>query len=486
MAAEAGAIGHLAEPSSSSLRRRVAWWLIPPLALIVLINGVLTYNGALEAANRAYDRSLTVALKAIAESIHATGGRVQADIPYSAFDMSDEGVQERIFYTVIGPDGTHLTGYPDLQPPPHYIGVVEPTIIDARYHHLPIRLGALTKRLYDPELSGGDTVIVLFAETTDARKSLAFRLFRDSLWRQLLLLAVGMVLIVIALASAFRPLVDLRNRIRGRHEEDLTPIPLRDVPNEVSPFVDAINHHMQRLANMLRARRNFLADAAHQIRTPLTVLGTQAEYGLRQNDPEEMRQTFASLLGSIRGTRRMANQMLTLARAEPANGLIQERASLDFAELVREVAGEIAPLALKKDIELALEGGNTTLPVRGNATMLREMVLNLVDNALRYTPAGGHVTLTLATREAVAVLHVVDDGPGIPEAECENVFHRFYRILGRGDSEGSGLGLAIVREICWAHGGAIRLGEAQHGSGLDVELTLPLETPAGDASPRPG
>lgn len=459
---------------STSLRRRVAGWLVPPLAFIVLINGVLSYNGALDAANRAYDRSLTVALKTIAESIHATGGQVQADIPYSAFDMSDEGLQERLFYSVIGPDGTRLTGYEDLQPPPQRVLPEEPTIVDARYRHWPIRLGALQKRLYDPELSGGDTVTVLFAETTDARKSLAFKLFMDSLWRQLLLLAAGMIVIVIALASAFRPLVDLRNRIRARHEEDLTPIPLRNVPNDITPFVEAINHHMERLANMLRARRNFLADAAHQIRTPLTVLGTQAEYGLRQTDPKEMRQTFASLLGSIRSTRRMANQMLTLARAEPANGLIQERTPLDFAELVRDVAGGLAPLALKKSIDFAFEGTATPVPVHGNATMLREMVLNLADNALRYAPAGGHVTLSVDSQDGQAILHVIDDGPGIPEAEREKVFHRFYRILGRGDSEGSGLGLAIVREICWAHGGEIRLATGVHGSGLDVELTLPL------------
>lgn len=474
MSPEAAANAEVSRQSSSSLRRRVAWWFIPPLAILVLINAVLSYNGALEAANRAYDRSLTVALKAIAENIHSTGGRISADIPYSAFDMSDEGLQERIYYSVIGPDGARLTGYDDLPPPMLNAGSDEPTIVDALYRQQPVRLGALTKRLYDPELAGGDTVAVLFAETTDARKSLAHRLFMGSLWRQLLLLVTGMLLVVLALASAFRPLVDLRDRICGRHEEDLTPIPLHDVPQELTPFIGAINHHMQRLANMLRARRNFLADTAHQIRTPLAVLGTQAEYGLRQNDPEEMRRTFESLLASIRGARRMANQMLTLARAEPANGLIQERTRLDIAALARDVAGDFAPLALKKGIELAFEDGSCPVFVSGNATMLREMIANLVDNALRYTPAGGHVTITVAALKRAALLRVADDGPGIPESEWENVFHRFYRILGRGDSEGSGLGLAIVREICWGHGGEIRLATPAHGSGLDVEMTLPL------------
>jgi two-component system sensor histidine kinase TctE len=169
----------------------------------------------------------------------------------------------------------------------------------------------------------------------------------------------------------------------------------------------------------------------------------------------------------------MANQMLTLARAEPANGLIQEFARLDFAELVCDVAGELAALAQKKGIDLSLEGSATPAFVDGNATMLREMVSNLIDNALRYTQDGGHATLDVARTEGTVELRVVDDGPGIPEAEREKVFQRFYRILGHGDSGGSGLGLAIVREICWAHRGRIALGAGKDGRGLVVEISLP-------------
>ena len=145
-------------------------------------------------------------------------------------------------------------------------------------------------------------------------------------------------------------LLDLRDTIRQRKDEDLTPVSETNVPNELLPLVDAINYHMSRLERLLQSRRRFLADAAHQIRTPLTVLGTQAEYGLRQNDPEEMRRTFGSMIDTIRGTRRMANQMLTLARAEPANGLIQEFSRLDFGELACDVTGELASLALQNSV----------------------------------------------------------------------------------------------------------------------------------------
>jgi len=456
-----------------SLRKRVAWRLIPPLAIILLLNAFWAYTSAMDAANRAYDRSLTASLKSIAESIHATGGRISVDIPYSALDIFESGAQERVYYAIIGSGGVRITGYDDLQPPVAGAAVDAPLVVDMNYREQPIRLASLTKRLYDPELVGGDSVTVLFAETTEARTRLAFSLFMESLRPQLVLIAVGLLLVVIVLKTAFRPLVDLRDSIRQRNEEDLTPVSPSNVPNELLPLIDAINYHMGRLGKLLQARRRFLADAAHQIRTPLTVLGAQAEYGQRQSDPEEMRRTFSSVVGTIRSTHRMANQMLTLARAEPANGLIHEIARLDFAELVRDAAGELATLAQKKNIDLSFEGPALSVFIDGNATMLKEMVSNLVDNALRYTQEQGHVTLEIARTESSVVLRIVDDGPGVPEIEREKVFQRFYRILGHGDADGSGLGLAIVREICWAHRGQIMLGDGRDGHGLAVEITLP-------------
>lgn len=459
-----------------SLRKRVAWALIPPVLILLGVNAFWFYTGAIDAANRAYDRSLATSLKNIAESIHATGGHITVNIPYSALDIFEEGVQERVFYAIIGPQGDIITGYDDL--PFHGLkgSGEEPKIVDTVFREQPIRLAALSKRLYDPELAGGDSVTVLFAETTEARTRLAFSLFIDSLRPQLLLLSAGLILVLLVLRSAFRPLLDLRDTIRQRKDEDLTPVSETNVPNELLPLVDAINYHMSRLDRLLQSRRRFLADAAHQIRTPLTVLGTQAEYGLRQNDAEEMRRTFGSMVDTIRSTRRMANQMLTLARAEPANGLIQDFSRLDFGELACDVTGELASLALKKNIDLSFEGGGEPAFVDGNPTMLREMVSNLVDNALRYTPENGHVMVQVQVAGNTVVLRVVDDGPGIHESERAKVFQRFYRVLGHGDSGGSGLGLPIVQEICLAHRGGIVLGDGLLGGlagGLRVEVTLP-------------
>ncbi len=458
-----------------SLRRRIVWWLLPPLFVMLAVNAWLSYRGALEAVNRAYDRSLTASIKAVAEQTHSAAGEIQVNIPYSAFEMFEDKAQERIYYAVLAPSGALLTGYPELAPPAGLSESGEVLIVNSSYRNEEIRLGAMRKRLYDPVLKGGDAATIVFAETTGSRTRLARDLFVDSLRRQLLLLAVGALLIVFALGSAFRPLLELRDTIRRRGDEDLTPVPANNVPSEVGPLIDAINHHTERLSAMLAARKRFLADAAHQIRTPLAVLTTQAEYGLRQSDPEEMLRTFASLLHSIRGARRLANQMLAMSRAEAVNGMMDERAPVDLNALVRDVAMELVPLALNKSIDLAFEEWpQPAVLENGNAPMLREMVANLIDNAIRYSPPESQVTAAVASWKGKALISVSDQGPGITEAERENVFHRFYRILGHGDVDGSGLGLAIVREICLAHGGNITLRDGDDGRGLCVEVELPL------------
>ena len=457
---------------SFSLRRRVARWLLPPLLVLVAINAVLSYLAALDAVNRAYDRSLTASIRSIAERIHSLEGEISVDVPYSAFEVFEAGAQERIFYAVIGPDGARVTGYEDLSPP-EQVPDDGQTVIDAtQYRGEALRRAAMKKRLYDPALARGDAVTIVFAETTGGRTALARELFFDSLRRQLLLIVLGAVMLALALSSAFRPLVELRDAVRDRAEEDLTPVPSENVPSEVRPLIAAINHQMQRLSAMVEARRRFLADAAHQIRTPLAVLTTQAEVGLRQPDPGEMRRTFQSMLATVRSTRRMADQMLSLSHAEAASVLILEPAPLDLTELARDIALELAPVALKRRIELAFEATGPA-PLTGNAAMLHEMIANLVDNAIRYSPPDTSVVIATGARDGAVVLAVSDEGPGIPADERDKVFARFYRILGQGDTGGSGLGLAIVREICLAHRGRITLRDGDGGRGLCVEVELP-------------
>lgn len=459
--------------AARSLRRRIAAWLLPPLALLVAINAGLAYFSALEAVNRAYDRSLGASIKAIAESTYSLEGEIVVNIPTTAFDIFAGDLPERVFYAVIGPDGTVITGYDDLLPPPAFARAGTALHIEnGLFHGEKVRLGAMRKRLYDPALPGGDSATIVFAETTESRIALARELFVDNLRRQSLLVGAGLVLLLLALASALRPLEALRDAVLSRAPEDLTPIPGGDVPAEVRPLIDAINRHTERLSSMLAARRRFLADAAHQIRTPLAVLSTQAEVGLRQVDPAETRETFAALLATIRSTRRMADQMLALSRAENADALAVPHVAVDLAGLARDTTAELAPVALRRRIDLAFEpSGEAT--VAGDRQMLHELIANLIHNAIQYGPPESEVVVATGAFDDRVVLSVTDQGPGIPVDERAKVFQRFYRILGHGGPEGSGLGLAIVRQIAELHRGTVRLQDGPGGRGLQVEVEFP-------------
>ncbi|MBT0961983.1 sensor histidine kinase [Denitromonas iodatirespirans] len=455
----------------SSLQQRVARWLLPPLLVLVAINAAMTYQGALDAVNRAYDRSLSASIKSIAERIHSLEGEISVDVPYSAFEVFEAGVQERVYYAVIGPDGRTVTGYDDLVPPPALRDQGALMLGDTTYRGNTVRIGVYRKRLYDPALSGGDFITVVFAETTESRVTLARELFLDSIRRQLLLVALGAVMLAMALTSAFKPLIRLRDTVRARQEDDLSPMDRAGIPTEVQPLIDAINRHTERLSAMLAARRRFFADAAHQIRTPLAVLTTQAEYGQRQLAPDEMRRTFQGLMGTIRSTRRMADQMLALSHAESAEGKVQAKQAVALSRLVREIALELAPVALDKHIALAFEEGGAAC-IQGDPQMLRELVANLIDNAIRYSPPDTQVELATRVEGDEAVLSVCDQGPGIPVEERDKVFQRFYRILAPNKAPGSGLGLPIVREIALAHGGTVQL-ETAVGGGLCVRVGFP-------------
>ncbi|MFV0662850.1 sensor histidine kinase [Denitromonas sp.] len=456
----------------TSLQQRVARWLLPPLLVLLAINAAMTYLGALDAVNRAYDRSLSASIKSIAERVHSLEGVITVDVPYSAFEVFEAGVQERVFYAVIGPDGQTVTGYDDLAPPPALRDKSALVLGDSTYRGDTVRIGVYRKRLYDPALPGSDFITIVFAETTESRKALAQELFMDSVRRQLLLVVLGAVMLTLALSSAFKPLIRLRDTVRARQEDDLSPVDRAGLPTEVQPLIEAINRHMERLSAMLAARRRFFADAAHQIRTPLAVLSTQAEYGQRQHAPEEMRRTFEGLMGTIRSTRRMADQMLALSHAESAEGRVHGTQTIALSRLVQEVALELAPVALDKRIELAFEESGVAC-IQGDPQMLRELVANLIDNAIRYSPPDTQVDLATRVDGEVVSLCVCDQGPGIPAEERDKVFQRFYRILAPSKAPGSGLGLSIVREIALAHGGTVALEDVADGHGLCVRVSFP-------------
>ena len=459
-----------------SLRNQLLRWLLIPLLVLVAINSVSLYHDALEAADIAYDRSLLASTRALAERVSVRDGKVVADVPYVALDSFETDTLGRIFYRVTGLRGETVSGYADLPPVPAKVlrSELYPALVrfyHADYNGEPVRIAALLQPVFDDSMRG--IALIQVGETLDARRALSRRILLNTLARQAVLVLAAGTLVWFAVRLVLRPLMRLKNEVETRPLSDLSDVDPALVHREVRPLVGAMNGAMGRLQELIAGQRRFIADASHQLRTPLTVLKTQAELALRENDPAAMREIVRSIAATTDSTVHLANRLLTLARIEHG-GDSAALAPVSLTEVARQVGLELALPAVQKSIDFALEAPQDAL-VQGHALLLHELVSNLADNAIRYTPFGGAVLLRVSEQGESVLLEVQDSGAGIPEAERDKVFTPFYRAAAALEINpgGTGLGLAIVRDIVALHRGDIRLDTSEDGQGLKVLVRLP-------------
>jgi two-component system sensor histidine kinase TctE len=317
-------------------------------------------------------------------------------------------------------------------------------------------------------------VLVQVAETLEKRRALANQIIKGVILPEFIILPVALTLLWFALTRGLSPLTTLQERIRSRRPDDLSPIDSSGVPEEISPLVRSLNDMLARLSQSIQLQKRFIADAAHQMKTPLAGMRMQSELAMRQLDRQEIQQSLEQLSKSSQSATRMINQLLALARAENPSAQSMPFESVDLTALARDTVQEWVQAAMAQRIDLGFEAEEQAPVVRGNPTMLREMLNNLIDNALRYSRTHGHVTVRVRSMADMhAVIEVEDDGPGIPSPERTHVFDRFYRILGS-ETEGSGLGLAIVKEIVTYHAADIRIDDNPHGKGCLFRISIPL------------
>ena len=309
------------------------------------------------------------------------------------------------------------------------------------------------------------------AETLGSRNTFTRSLVLQSVQRDLLLILLASVLLTAAIGWALRPLRRLHDEVRSRAPQDLAPMDTSRIPADVRPLVDAINHHVVRNRALSEARRRFIDDASHQLRTPLTTLTTQVGYALREQDTERLRDALSAVKTQLDEAVRQTNQMLSLARTDAVDLDLEP---VDLVALARQITRDWWPAAREVGVDLGFDTACDTLALRAHAALLREALANLIHNAIRYTPRGGEVTVTVARTDASAVLQVIDSGPGIPEAELARAGERFFRASNV-RLPGSGLGLAIVRSIAQRHGGTLSLAVGNEGRGLLASIELPLK-----------
>ena len=463
-----------------SLRGQLLRWLLLPLVLLEIINTVSVYYNAVDAADMAYDRSLLASTRALAERVTVQDGQVVVDVPYVALDSFETDTLGRIYYKVTGINGETVSGYDDLPKVPANVPRSEnyPALVrfyHANYNGQPIRIAALLQPVYDDNMRG--ITLIQVGETLDARKGLTRKILYDTIaWQSSVVLLAGL-LVWFAVKLVLRPLMQLKQEVESRDVSDLSDLDPALVHKEVRPLVQAMNASTTRIASLIASQRRFIADASHQLRTPLTVLKTQADLAQRELErspaaPPELRQLVASMAATTDSTVHLANRLLMLARIEHgANG---EAQPVPLRAMVQQVALEMAINAVGREIDLSLEGEEET-SVAGQPLLLHELVSNLVDNALHYTPRGGSVVLRVLPSASQVVLEVEDSGPGIAPEERERVFSPFYRAPGtmQANPGGSGLGLAIVRDIAALHRAGITLDSGAGGKGLLVRVTFP-------------
>ena len=455
---------------ANSLRSKLLVWLLLPLLSLSLLGAVVAYFMAINFTSVAYDRALFDSARSLAEQVRVVNGRTVLQLPGNVVRLLLSDESDRVYYQVVGWDGQLVSGEAELPRPAAGDQIGRPILRDGNLRGEKLRIASL----YVIPLDGANdkTVLVQVAETLNKRHILAEEILTGMLAPQLALIVLALLIVWFGVGRGLVPLRKVQREIASRSHRDLSPLAKSDAPEEVQTLIHAINELMGRLDQALGAQQRFIADAAHQLRTPLAGLKAQTDLALRQTDPKQQRRALEQLSASTGRTVRLISQMLALARVEPGADKSLELRELDLDALARETAMEWVPQALKKEVDLGYEGPPSPVSIRGDALRLGMLLDNLIDNALRYCPGGSSVTVKVGTEAGAAVLAVEDSGPGIPPEERDKVFQRFYRVLGS-EEEGSGLGLAIVQEIVHLHGAQVEIATPATGKGTEVKVKFP-------------
>jgi two-component system, OmpR family, sensor histidine kinase TctE len=452
-----------------TIRKRLLLLLLPALALLLGLWAWSAYSSVLHFADIAYDRALYDSARTLATQVKVQDGKAVLDLSPDEREMLEVDPQDDVYFEVFSADGSRLGGTADLPAPrtrsrPGDFGY----LYDGEFLNESLRLVE-----YVPSAAEPFQFVVRVGETRRKRTRLATEATLAMVPMQVVFIGTSVLLVWLGVGWGLRPLEALRTAIARRDHSDLEPLSLRGLPIELRAQARAINELMARLGVVLDGERRFLADATHQLRTPLTVLRTQTDLALRATDFDSLKERVRQMAGASERLTRLANQLLNLSRAEAGLAGVGENVRLDLTQVLEEVLARHEPMAHAKRQTLELFRDGRPLWVRGNSLMLEEMVANLVDNAVRYSPPNSRIAVEAQDSGREVRLTVRDDGPGLSDVERRRVMDRFYR--GAGVTEpGSGLGLAIVREIVRAHDGRFELGAARaDGTGLLAVIVLP-------------
>lgn len=450
-----------------SIGRRLTLLLAGVAALLSLLSWGMVTGLARQAAERTQDNVLAASAITIAETLRSEQGEVRLELPYSAFSMLDAIGEDRVFYRVTAA-GDLLTGYADLPPPDQGLAPGQVDFGTGIYSGEAIRMASVLRVV----LAGAQPVpvIVTVAQTRQGVNEIAAELSRLAAALSVAFFIIAVALSAIAARTSLRPLNEIAAAVSRRGPSDLRPL-RRVAPAELAPLMTALNRLMDRLGQSIRRSEDFIAEAAHRVRTPLATVRTQAEIALHSVSDETERQRLRGIIRAVDESSRSAGQLLDHATvAFRADDLARD--PIDLAALARQTAATLEATAALRDIRLALD--LAPAEVAGDAVLLDSALRNVLDNAIKYSPEETTVRIKVAKTGGMGRITIADEGPGLGDGPAEALTERFRRGSNTGGIVGSGLGLTIARDVVAAHGGQLELQQAQNGRGACVSLVLPL------------
>jgi len=455
--------------------------LVPGLVLFMTAALWVSNHQLHKQIDIAYDRSLAGALRSIDHQISTDGGGLSVELPYTMLEFFELTANENVYYRVMTEDGLADIGNQQLPLPAEPLVSWEPRFYNVMYLGEQIRVAALARPMDPPLDDPGGRVIVMVGEDTDTRAAFIQSMMWHSVERDIVGVVLVVLIVVLGVLFALRPLTRLKDELEGRRHDDLSPIEGDDIPAEVQPLVEAVNVHMERYAGQARLQSQFLDDASHQLRTPLAVLRAQLGYALRESDPLEIRAALQAMGEGLERAERTANQLLALARARDAGALDDEPEHTDLVALAQDIVRTMYPTARARRQDLGLDCPLEPVWLAAPEWLVREALGNIVHNALRYTQPGGVITISVRRDEAALRVVVEDNGPGMTADDIAKAGIRFRRGKAGRNTSGAGLGLAIVNAIMQQLHGKFLL--ESEGRGCRAILVFTLGSP-GDGQPQ--
>jgi two-component system sensor histidine kinase TctE len=449
----------------TSIRSQLMKWLLFPLLILVVFSIYSSSHMATSFANRAFDDGLEELARAIAGNVEFDDGHWHLASPQLSKNIGTHQKDEEIRFSIRGPEGDLIAGTEDLGRIP--LGITYPHFRNAIFENREYRVVAVKVPLND-----NTYLYVQAAETLLGRKVLAHQILINTIVHQLVLLLLAMLCVWWGVKQGIKPLAKLKKEIEDRTPGDFTKLDEKEVPKEIQPMVSALNSLMDKQSSYSESQKRFVANAAHQLRTPLAGLRMQVELAQRQENPQKTKHALEQIeLGTDHGVD-LVESLLLLSKMEPSILQQEDFEEFDLIDLARQSIESFQTQAKKKNVKLSLEKfKHEEAMLYANSFSVNELLSNLLDNAIKYTPRDGEVSVEVDSSRTTVTLSVKDSGPGIPDSEKEKVFERFYRSPDASE-EGNGLGLSIVKEIINSHKAKVEISDVNNNQGTCVKVTF--------------